>query len=109
MNAQKMWRRQLAEAVIIAAKPQDDWDTQHRVVFYLKDKGTEVKTLQDMAFGIYGCDSIHTTDMLRDACVDLLQKGILATKTAFPNVSYRLHPEMSALIDSIHLLTQTVH
>lgn len=109
MSAQQMWRRQMAEAIVIAAKQQDSWDTQHKVVFYLKDKDGAAKSLQDMAFAIYGCDSIHTTDMLRDACTDLLQKGILATKTSFPNVSYRLHPEMTSIFDLILSQAMTKH
>lgn len=100
MNAKQMIRTRLAETVIVEP-PQDNWDVQTRVVHFLKDKGTKEFGLMEMAFTIYGNDTIHITDMLRDACVDLAGYDVLSTKTKIPNVSYRLHPEMLAMIDKI--------
>lgn len=100
MNAKKMWRTRMAETVIVE-KPHDGWDAKTRVVYYLMGQNNEPRSLIQMAFAIYGNDTIHITDMLRDACIELVNQDILATKTSLPTVSYRLHPEMVIMISQI--------
>jgi hypothetical protein len=101
----EMLRRQMAEILLIEA-PRDDWDIKTHIVFQLASWQGNAKSPAMLAAIIYKSDSEHTVKMIRDACRELCQEGILSVQSGVCLMMYRLHTEFVEMCTTVNRAVQ---
>lgn len=101
LSAKQIWRTQLAEKVIVEKDPRADWDVKTRIVHYFMYRVKCEKPTDMMTIHIYGNYSPHIEKMIKDACEELCQQGVLAPRPTQSKWMYGFHSDMIRTIENI--------